>query len=117
MEYKLNIIIRADLKMGAGKIASQAAHAAAEATLQAQQRSPETLRLWREQGAKKVVLKVSSLQELLDLQQKAEAEKLPTILIHDRGLTQIPPDTPTALALGPAPSETLDKLCGHLRLL
>ncbi|MGQ9551871.1 MAG: peptidyl-tRNA hydrolase, partial [Candidatus Bathycorpusculaceae bacterium] len=42
---------------------------------------------------------------------------LPNVLIVDRGLTEIPPDTITCLGIGPAPAEKIDKLTGRLPLL
>lgn len=69
------------------------------------------------EGAKKIVVKVNSLEELKELEKKAKGLKLPNALIVDRGLTQIPPDTPTSLGIGPADDGIIDKLTGNLKLL
>ena len=54
----------------------------------------------------KVCVYVNSEEELLDIYQKALDRNLPTVLIEDSGLT-----------IGPAISEEIDEVTGHLRLL
>jgi len=115
--YKQAIIIRADLRMSKGKVASQAAHAAVSAAEKCRKIKPEWFKAWIEEGQKKVVLKGRDEEELRKLLQEAEALGLPTALIEDAGLTEIPPGTVTALGIGPAPSDIIDKITGKLKLL
>ncbi|HDD33876.1 MAG TPA: peptidyl-tRNA hydrolase [Thermofilaceae archaeon] len=115
--YKQCIVVRADIKMGKGKLAAQVAHAAVTAAEIARVRSPQWFEEWMREGQKKIVLKISSLDELLELYNKAERANLPVALVTDRGLTQLPPGTITALAIGPAPEELVDKLTRTLKLL
>ena len=115
--YKQAIIIRVDLKMSVGKIAAQAAHAAVSAAEECRKIKPEWFRGWFMEGQKKVVLRVSGLEELERLHEEAKARGLPTSIIEDAGLTELPPGTVTALGIGPAPSELLDKITGRLKLL
>ena len=115
--YKQAIVIRSDLKMGKGKIAAQASHAAVSAAEQARKRHKEWWEAWMDEGQRKVVVRVKDEEELLHLEEQAERMRLPHALIIDRGLTQLPPDTLTCLGIGPAPNEVIDKVTGKLRLL
>jgi len=47
----------------------------------------------------------------------AERAGVSSSLIQDAGMTEIPPGTITALGLGPAKTEELDKITGTLTLL
>ena len=113
-EYKQCIVLRDDLKLSKGKAAAQAAHA----SLLSYERAPVRDRMpWKAQGQKKVVLKVQSLEELYTVKNDAEKLGLPYALVEDAGLTEIPPGTVTALGIGPARAEEIDKVTGHLELL
>lgn len=111
---KQAILIRTDLKMDKGKAASQCAHASIGAYLNSSEKNREK---WEKEGMKKVVLKISSEKEIKDFYKLAKKEKLPCELIRDRGLTQIKPGTITALGIGPAEDEKIDKITGKLKLL
>lgn len=113
-EYKQVLALRSDLGMSPGKMAAQAAHA----SLLAHDAAPEEARrAWKKTGAKKVALKVSTLKELLKLQDGARRTGLPHGLVEDAGLTELPPGTVTALGVGPAEESEIDRLTGDLPLL
>lgn len=114
--YKQVIVVRKDLKLGAGKIASQTAHAAVGSMKKLMKESPDIVRKWEEQGSKKVVLKVGSLDELRHIENVVRKEKISYFLVKDAGLTQIKPSTITALGIGPAEDKRIDKITGKLKL-
>jgi PTH2 family peptidyl-tRNA hydrolase len=116
MEFKQVIIVRTDLHMGKGKIAAQVSHAAIQAMHKTMQFFPEWVKEWEKQGQKKVVLKISSKQDLLALFQQVK-NNFPSVLIRDSGLTQIRSGEPTCIGIGPVPEEKIDKLTRHLKLL
>lgn len=111
---KQAIVMRTDLKMGKGKIAAQACHASLNSFKKADKND---IRKWELEGQKKVVLKVSSERELLELFSLVKETGLPCSLITDAGHTQIEPSTRTCLGIGPGSDEEIDRLTGDLKLL
>lgn len=108
------MVVRTDLKMGKGKIAAQCCHGSLGAY---KKTNPEKIRKWENEAYAKVVCKVSSLEELLELKKQAIINKVSYYLVVDAGRTQIPTSTTTVLALGPDEDEILDKITGDLKLL
>jgi PTH2 family peptidyl-tRNA hydrolase len=111
------IVVRKDLHMGVGKLISQACHASVGAAEEARKRCLTTWKTWMKGGGKKIIVKVDSLQALQELRVKAYKLNLPTFLVVDRGLTQLPPETATTLGIGPAKDETVDRITSGLKLL
>ena len=112
--YKQAIIVRKDLKWKKGKIATHVAHAAVEAVRKTRS---DIVEKWEKEGGKKVVLKVRNLRELRKIYRKVKQAKIPCFLVRDAGLTQLKPGTITALGVGPAKEERIDKITGKLKLL
>ncbi len=111
---KQTIVVRTDLKMGKGKTSAQVAHA----SLEAYKKTPEDVRAeWESEGYKKIVLKVSSEKELIDVFNAAKKAKLPVAFIKDAGHTQLAPGTSTCVGIGPAEDMKIDKIVGKLKLL
>jgi PTH2 family peptidyl-tRNA hydrolase len=111
------IIIRTDLKMSTGKIAVQAAHAAVTGSELAKERNYDWWKKWYEEGQCKIVVTVDSEKKLLDVKEEADSKNLPTDMIKDKGLTEVPPGTTTCLIIGPAPSIIVDKITRNFSLL
>jgi PTH2 family peptidyl-tRNA hydrolase len=116
-EYKQVLVFRSDLKMSKGKIATQAGHAAVSAAQETRLHCKKWWEAWLYEGQRKIAVKVSTEDDLVDLEKAAEELGLPHSLVVDRGLTEIPEGTVTCLGIGPAPSEKIDKLTGKLPLL
>jgi PTH2 family peptidyl-tRNA hydrolase len=113
-KYKQCLVLRNDIKMSCGKKCAQAAHA----SIGAYEHANKILKkAWLSEGQKKVVLKANDERTLYELKVIAEHAGISTSLIQDAGMTEIPPGTITALGLGPAKSEDLDRITGNLRLL
>jgi PTH2 family peptidyl-tRNA hydrolase len=112
--YKQCLIIRNDVKMSCGKRCAQAAHASIGAYNNADKSLQKS---WLSEGQKKVVLRANDERTLYELKVIAERIGISSSLIQDAGMTEIPPGTITALGLGPAKSEDLDKITGSLSLL
>jgi len=115
MQTKVVLVVRADLGMGRGKIAAQAAHAAVTATLA--NLNSQSLRAWLEDGQPKVVLRADSQDQLLAIAEEAAAAGLPVQVIRDAGRTQVEAGTPTCCAIGPASEDHVDAITGELALL
>ena len=110
---KQAIVARADLGMGEGKLAAQVAHASLMAAEDADRRDRSE---WRGSGQKKVVLRADGESRLFELADRADREGLAHAVVRDAGHTQLEPGTVTALAVGPAPEDLVDRVTGALSL-
>ena len=114
-------LVRQDLKMGAGKIAAQVAHAAIglyDDILEGENIYQKTaLNNWFNYGQKKVVLKVNDLNMMLEVVKKCKKLKLQYCLISDAGHTQIPEGSITVLGIGPDVSEKINDVTGTFKLM
>jgi len=142
-QVKQIIVIREDITMPVGKIASQAAHASMGALFslgRIYERQMidkdliglfseadhvdfckfvinDPMKLWLQNAFTKIVLAGKNKEELIELEWKAKEMGLPVALITDNGKTcfnNIP--TITALGIGPWWSDEIDKITGHLEL-
>lgn len=114
--YKLALVVRNDLKMGKGKAAAQCSHAAVMAYKQAEKKLPTILKEWSESGQPKIVLKVNSEKEMLDLADEAQRLKLLVSVVRDAGRTQVASGSKTVLAIGPGLEDTINSVTGQLKL-
>lgn len=116
--------------MRKGKIAAQAAHASMGVFTQYLQISGNgnlfigqmafnaDTKEWFENSFTKICVGVDSVRELLEVYGDAKDAGLPCKLVVDNGATEfngVP--TMTCCAIGPAKSEDIDKITGHLKLL
>ena len=117
MDHKLVVAVRSDLELSKGKLAVQVAHAAVMAALDAKARHRKWFSDWIGEGQKKVVVKGGTLHDLHALRTKARSLGLPTALVEDAGLTELPPGTVTCLGIGPGPNGLVDQITGRLKLI
>ncbi len=122
------IVIRKELKMRKGKIAAQVAHAAMKVffdnieycdhgVMKINNITPE-MEEWVNGIFTKICVSVNSEEELLAIHDLAKSLDIPCSLIQDVGLTEfdgVP--TYTAVAIGPAKNEDVDKVTKGLPLL
>ena len=108
------ILIRKDLKLSKGKLATQVSHASVECLLRSHK---DDIKKWRDGGMKKVVLKVEDLDELKTYRKRAQDKGLVTCLITDAGKTEVEPGTVTCLGIGPDKEEKIDSITGNLKLV
>lgn len=111
------IVTRKDLKLSPGKLAVQVAHAAVACALETKKKNAKWFKRWMEEGAKKVVVNVDSLDDFFLLKDKAEKLNITSYLVVDAGQTEIPAGTKTVIGFGPAPSNLIDQITGDLPLL
>jgi len=111
--YKMVLCVRNDLKMTKGKACAQCGHATLGAYESANR---SAVRKWMNNGQPKIALRVPNLEELQKLENAAKQAGLNNFLVIDAGHTQLAPDTPTVLSIGPGPAAEVDKVCGHLKL-
>jgi len=111
---KQAILVIQSLKMDRGKLSSQVAHASVEAVLRT---SKEKIDKWRQEGMKKIILKVKDKKELLQYQRLAKKEKLVASIIKDAGKTFFKTSTITCLAIGPDDEEKINRVTSKLKLI
>jgi len=117
MDYKQVMVVRRDLGMSAGKTCAQVAHASLNSAEKGERYNKKWHEAWLREGQKKVVVQCGDERELFELYETAKGIELPCFLVKDAGLTQLEPGTATALGIGPAPEEMVDKVTGELKLL
>ena len=135
MAIKQVIVVNKALKMRAGKMAAQVAHAAMafltsqfndQLTDPADNRCGKqvvhaaisnTQREWVRGSYRKIVAYVESHEELLKIIEQAQDAGVASYPIIDAGLTEFKEPTMTCVALGPDEDQRLDPITGGLKLL
>jgi PTH2 family peptidyl-tRNA hydrolase len=116
-ELKQVIIMRSDLEMSRGKLVAQGSHASLMSYFEAEKVDKNLVEDWIASGEKKIVLKVPDEDSLKKLYAAFKYKKVPTALVTDAGLTELPPGTKTALGIGPWKSSEIDPFTRGLKLL
>ena len=113
-------MVRTDLGMSPGKIASQAGHAYLGAFLNCQQLDPDLLAQYLKHfPGTKVCLKASNLDALLRAEAEAIFSRIPCSLITDSGCPDFFNGQPiiTAIGLGPAKESDIKHITRRFQLL
>lgn len=108
------ILVRADLRMPKGKLAVQCSHASVEAATMS---NIKKFNKWKQEGMKKIVLKIPDLKALFKYEKLANKAKLKTAMITDAGRTVFKEPTITCLAIGPDSDTKINKITGKLKIL
>lgn len=127
-DIKMVIVCRKDLNMRKGKMVAQSCHAVLNVFLNRGivDRTNDSVFIplnkieaeWLYGTSTKICVGVNSKEELLSIHENAKEKGLPIALVEDMGFTEfhgVP--TLTCLAIGPAKSEEIDVVTGHLSLL
>ena len=117
VETKQVIVMRKDLKMRRGKEIAQGAHSSMAFLTDREGPLSLAAQLWIQTSFTKIVCKVNSEEELVDIAKRARNAELTTHVITDSGRTEfggVP--TMTCCAIGPDFSEVIDKITGDLEL-
>uniref|UniRef100_A0A6T6PRY8 peptidyl-tRNA hydrolase n=1 Tax=Timspurckia oligopyrenoides TaxID=708627 RepID=A0A6T6PRY8_9RHOD len=115
--YKLIFCVRTDLKMTKGKIAAQCGHATLGAYQSALIHNPNAVAMWESNAQPKIALQIKSLSEAESIQRIARSKGVSSYAVYDAGRTQIAAGSLTVVAVGPGPSEVIDQITRHLKLL
>lgn len=136
---KMVIVVRTDLNMRKGKIASQVAHSVLKIFLDrirlilpndvidsntfSYTRFTPAMRQWidwedGQPGFTKIVVGCDNEQELYIIQEKAKEAGIPHALIRDNGATEFHGViTPTCICLGPDDADKIDLITKNYKLL
>ena len=116
--YKMVFVVNTELKMGVGKTAAQVGHAtlALHRLIQTQQSWREQCKKWEETAMTKIVVQGLNTHHLLELKHRTYELRLPSIIVHDAGRTQVEPGSLTVFAVFGKVAE-IDEITGTLKLL
>ncbi|KAL1516952.1 hypothetical protein ABEB36_000779 [Hypothenemus hampei] len=119
VKTKMVFLVRTDLQMGKGKVASQVAHASILLYKDSVKNKNSYLNVWLQWGQPKVVLKIDKNCEsaMNNIYKTALNSGLIACKVFDSGKTQIDCGTLTVIGIGPSKAEDIDKITGQFKLL
>ena len=120
--YRLYAIVRIDIGMDRGKIASQASHAVLDSYLEASEHRPDTIPLYKTNHGIKICMAAKNSHLLEKAYEEAKAAGLPCALITDLAYCGLPDELLgkpiiTALGIGPAKRSETDKILRRFQLM
>lgn len=108
------ILMNTGIGMSPGKMIAQGGHAVMESQFMT---NPLTYSEWYDQHQKKIVLGIKSEEKLLNAKKKLEKAGLKVKEIRDLGLTEIEPNSLTAVAVEVVCKEDREQLFKRYSLL
>ncbi|ARF02653.1 SWPV1-037 [Shearwaterpox virus] len=108
---KMIFIVREDIKMSKGEVASYCAHGAIKSYVKAQEYYTDYLKRWIKSGQVKEVLGVDKETKMLDIIDNSKAMDINYCIVRDRETRKVN----TVLVLGPAPSYFFESLIKSLK--
>jgi peptidyl-tRNA hydrolase len=115
-------LVRSDIKMSKGQIASRVADVTQYVIEECIQRKYITYTTWKKfHASQKIVLKVSSLREFYELHSKlielSHKGSFPIKIVRNDQKIKIAENNPTVLAFGPIKTSKAEHIIAGLRLL
>ncbi len=114
-EYIIYLIVRNDLKMGKGKIATQCCHAIQHVT--AMNLNTNIFRKYLRSSQAKVCLRVNTEEELDNIIKYCSKNNIIYYQVIDAGRTQVVSGSKTVLSVGPISRSNVPTIISELRLL
>lgn len=124
-ELKCWLLVRDDLDMPAGKLATQSGHAYMNLAIQMIQRSSNSMypdfkdriSSYLNSGQAKITVRVKNLDALERALEECKAADIPCNSVRDEGRTIFTEPTITVMAVGPCYRDELPKFVQRLQLL
>ncbi len=112
-DYKMVFLVRGDLEMSPGKLFVQSNQATAMCLKNASDGAKQN---WYQGCIRCIVLEVEDDKDLVKMNYKLDAIKIPHYLTIDIGATEFGKPTVTCLGIGPAESDLIDGFTGDYPL-
>ena len=113
-ELVMYLLVRMDLKMSKGKMVAQCGHAVEDLI----RKCPVAIyHQYKLHDHPKITLKINDLVEMEFIMETCRQTNIPYHQVVDAGRTQLEPDTPTVLGIGPVEKDKMNKIVGNLKLL
>ena len=109
------LLVRKDLKMGKGKIGAQCGHAVQELIMTCPKPILDAYR--RNQVYAKICLQIQDEAQMDHIETMCKALGVHHHKVVDLGKTQVAPNTPTVLGIGPVLKSTIVDIVTDLKLL
>jgi PTH2 family peptidyl-tRNA hydrolase len=113
-ELVIYLLVREDIKMSKGKTAVQCCHAVEDLIIRCPK---QLLQQYKRSNHAKICLKIHDLEEMQDLMHECSKAGYQYYQVVDAGLTELKPDTPTVLGIGPVNKIKINPIVNKLKLL